>query len=74
VLADARTAGLVSRDDDALVRVVRTFGDLEQGAAGLLCDANGSVALVIAEGSAARRFNVAVGDRVELVGDFGPPL
>jgi S-adenosylmethionine hydrolase len=72
VLGEAGTAGVVSRTDDALVRVVTTFGDLEKGTVGLLCDANGSVALVVAEGSAARRFNVTVGDRVELVGDFGP--
>jgi S-adenosyl-L-methionine hydrolase (adenosine-forming) len=71
VLGAARTAGVVSRTDDALVRVVSTFSDLDHGTVGLLCDANGSVAIVVAEGSAARRFNVAVGDRVELVGDFG---
>jgi S-adenosyl-L-methionine hydrolase (adenosine-forming) len=72
VLGDARTAGVVSRNDDALVRVVGTFSDLDQGTAGLLSDANGCVALVVAEGSAARRFDIAVGDRVELVGNFGP--
>lgn len=72
VLAGARTAGLVVRDEDALVRVVGTFGELERGTAGLLCDANGRVAIVVAEGSASQRFRVAAGDRVELVGDFGP--
>lgn len=72
VLADARTSGLVVRDEDALVRVVRTFSELDRGTAGLLSDANGAVALVVAEGSAAQRFRVTVGDRVELVGDFEP--
>ncbi len=72
-LAGARTSGLVVRDEDALVRVVRAFSDLERGTAGLLADANGAVALVVAEGSAAQRFRVTVGDRVELVGDFEPP-
>jgi S-adenosylmethionine hydrolase len=73
VLAGATTAGLVVRDEDALVRVVRVFDDLDRGTAGLLCDANGAVALVVAEGSASHRFHVTVGDRVELVGDFGQP-
>jgi S-adenosylmethionine hydrolase len=73
VLGHARTAGLVLRDDDALVRVVETYSDLDPTTAGLIRDANGLVALVVAEGSAARRFNVSVGDRVELVGDFGSP-
>lgn len=70
VLADARTAGLVVRDEDALVRVVHAFAELAPGTAGLLADANGAVALVVAEGSAAQRFRVRVGDRVELVGAF----
>lgn len=70
VLGTAGTAGLVVRDEDALVRIVHTYDELDPGTAGLLTDANGAVALVVAEGSAARRFRVAVGDRVELVGDF----
>jgi hypothetical protein len=73
VLASATTAGLVVRDEDALVRVVRAFADLDQGAVGLLCDANGAVALVVAQGSASHRFHVTAGDRVELVGDFRQP-
>jgi S-adenosyl-L-methionine hydrolase (adenosine-forming) len=72
VLAGAATAGVVVRDEDALVRVVATFGELDRGTAGLLRDANDCVALVVAQGSAASRFRVAVGDRVELVGSFGP--
>ena len=72
VLAGVSTAGVVVRDDDALVRVVTTFGELASGTAGLLRDANDMVALVVAEGSASSRFHVAVGDRVELVGSFGP--
>jgi len=72
VLEGAGTVGVVVRDDDALVRVVHAFGDLDPGSAGLLCDANGAVALVVANGSAAARFAVAPGDRVELVGSFGP--
>jgi S-adenosylmethionine hydrolase len=61
--------GLVGAD--ALVRVASTFDDLEVGTAGVLRDANGAVALVVAQGSAAERFGLEVGDRVELVGDFG---
>ena len=72
VLVPASTVGLVVKDDDALVRVVRTYEDLAEGTAGLLCDANGAVALVVASGSAAARFDVRVGDRIELVGTFGP--
>ncbi len=72
VLEGATTAGVVVRDDDALVRVVSTFAELDRSTAGLLRDANDFVALVVAEGSAASRFRVAVGDRVELVGAFGP--
>ena len=33
--------------------------------------ANGAVALVVLEASAARRFEVTFGDRVDLVGGFG---
>ena len=72
-LEGVHTVGLAVGGDDALVRVVRTFSDLEEGSAGLLCDANGSVALVVANASAASRFDLVAGDRVELVGTFGRP-
>jgi S-adenosylmethionine hydrolase len=72
VLGRATTVGLVARDEDALARVVGAFGDLERGTIGLLRDANDAVAIVVREGNAASRFRVAVGDRVELVGDLGP--
>ena len=71
VLGGASAAGIAVRGDDSLVRVVRSYTELEAGAPGLLCDANDAVALVVREGSAARHFDVAVGDRVDLVGDFG---
>jgi hypothetical protein len=71
VLGGASAAGIAVRGDDALVRVVRSYTELEAGAPGLLCDANDAVALVVREGSAAQHFDVAVGDRVDLVGDFG---
>ena len=48
--------GSSSATTTLLVRVVDTFGDLDAGAPGLLCDANGAVALVVATGSAAARF------------------
>ena len=73
VLAGTTSAGVIVGDDDALVRVVRAYADLEVGAAGLLCDANGFVALVVGEGSAMQRFGVTIGDRVDLVGDFVTP-
>lgn len=72
VLDGAVTAGVVVGDDDALVRVVRTYDELAEGTAGLLRDANDAVALVVATASAAETFGVRVGDRVELVGFFGP--
>jgi S-adenosylmethionine hydrolase len=72
VLEGATTAGVVVRDEDALVRVVATFSDLDPGNAGVLRDAIDAVTLVVSQGSAAARFDLAVGDRVELVGSFGP--
>jgi hypothetical protein len=71
VLAGVSTAGVAVRGEDTLVRVVRSYAELEPGAPGLLSDANGAVALVVLEASAARRFEVTVGDRVDLVGGFG---
>jgi S-adenosylmethionine hydrolase len=71
VLEGVSTAGLVVRDEDALVRVVGAFAELEPGAIGLLRDANDAVAVVVREGSASSRLRVAVGDRVELVAGFG---
>jgi hypothetical protein len=71
VLAGVSAAGIAVRDDDALVRVVRSYAELEPGAPGLLRDANDAVALVVGQGSAAEHFEVTIGDRVDLVGDFG---
>jgi S-adenosylmethionine hydrolase len=71
-IAESSTVGVVVKGEDALVRVVSTFVELEPGTAGLLRDANDAVALVVAQGSAAARFDVEVGDLVELVGSFGP--
>jgi S-adenosylmethionine hydrolase len=71
VLAGASTAGIVVRGVDALVHVVGAYDDLEAGTPGLLCDANDAVALAVGQGSAEQHFGVAVGDQVDLVGDFG---
>jgi hypothetical protein len=71
LLEGVSAAGVAVRGDDTLVRVVSSYAVLEPGAPGLLGDANGAVALVVREGSAAMRFEVTVGDRVDLVGDFG---
>jgi hypothetical protein len=71
LLEGVSAAGVAVRGDDTLVRVVGSYAALEPGAPGLLADANGAVALVVREGSAASRFEVTVGDRVDLVGDFG---
>jgi hypothetical protein len=71
VLAAASTVGIAVRGNDALVRVVRSYAELEPGVVGLLCDANNAVALVVGQGSAAEHFQVTIGDHVELVGDFG---
>ena len=48
-------------------RRVRAFSDLAAGELGLLVDANGRLALVVAEGSAATATRLAPGDTVELV-------
>lgn len=45
---------------------MRTFADLAPGAVGLLVDANGRLALVVREGSAALRLGVGTGDLVAL--------
>jgi hypothetical protein len=49
------------------VPVVHTFGDLTAGEPGLLADANGHLALVVREGSAAARFGLGPGTLVELI-------
>jgi len=49
------------------VRRVRAFSDLAAGEAGLLADANGCLALVVAQGSAAARFGMVAGSLVRLV-------
>lgn len=45
---------------------VRTFADLSPGEIGLLVDANGRLALVVREGSAALRLGLGTGDLVDL--------
>ncbi len=47
-------------------RVVAVFGDLEPGELGVLTDANGRLAVVVREGSAATALGVAVDDVIEL--------
>jgi S-adenosylmethionine hydrolase len=48
------------------LRRVRTFADLAPGELGLLIDANGHLAVVAGEASAARALNVGIGDVVVL--------
>jgi S-adenosylmethionine hydrolase len=48
------------------LRRVRTFADLARGELGLLIDANGHLAVVAGEASAARALNVGIGDVVVL--------
>jgi S-adenosylmethionine hydrolase len=72
VLDGVTSAALVARDHDAIVPVVRTFAELDRGVIGVVRDANGAVAIVVGEGSAASLLRVAVGDRVELIASFGP--
>jgi S-adenosylmethionine hydrolase len=48
-------------------RRVRTFADLKHGELGLLADANGRLALVVREGSAARTTGLSAGGVAELV-------
>jgi S-adenosyl-L-methionine hydrolase (adenosine-forming) len=73
VLDGLSSAALVARDHDAIVPIVGAFAELARGTVGVLRDANGAVALVVAEGSAASRLHVAVGDHIELIASFGPP-
>src|SRR5208282_5474691 len=73
VLEDATSATLRTGAHDVSVQVIRAYAALAPGAIGALRDANDAVAIVVREGSAARRLEVAVGDRVELVVGFGPP-
>ncbi len=49
-----------------IVSRVRAFGDLGAGEVGVLVDANGRLALVVREGSAALRLGVGTGDLVTL--------
>ena len=48
--------------DGVLLRCVDAFGDLKQGEFGLLVDANGHLAVVAGEASAARWLNVVAGE------------
>ena len=48
--------------DGVLLRYVDAFGDLKQGEFGLLVDANGHLAVVAGEASAARWLNVVAGE------------
>ena len=52
--------------DGVRLRCVDVFGDLEQGQLGLLADANGHLAVVAREASAASWLNVAAGELVVL--------
>jgi hypothetical protein len=62
--ADALPQGLVP--GGTAVRRVATFADLEQGELGLLVDANGHLAVVAGEASAAGWLNVSAGELVIL--------
>jgi len=53
--------------DPCPVRRVRTYAELEVGEPGLLVDANGQVALVVREGSAAGHFGISTGSLVQLL-------
>jgi S-adenosylmethionine hydrolase len=64
--ADGRAVSATTTGGSVPVRFVRAFGDLADGEVGLLVDANGRLALVVKEDSAARRLGLAAGDRVEL--------
>ncbi len=59
-----------SRASDRMVRRVRAFADLREGELGLIVDANGHLALVVREGSAAAQLGVETG---QVVGLAEPP-
>ncbi len=52
--------------DGVLLRCVDTFADLDHGELGLLVDANGHLAVIAGEASAARWLNVAAGELMVL--------
>ena len=52
--------------DGVQLRCVDAFGELEQGEFGLLVDANGHLAVVAGEASAAHWLNVAAGELLVL--------
>ena len=62
--SDVPTAGPVRFEG---LRLVRAFSDLERGELGLLVDANGQLAVVVCEGSAAGRLEVAAGGLIALI-------
>jgi S-adenosyl-L-methionine hydrolase (adenosine-forming) len=74
VLSGVGSAFLVDGDQDVPLHIARAFGELEGGELGVLRDANGAVAIVLREGSAAHALHVAVGDRVELALGVGRVL
>jgi S-adenosylmethionine hydrolase len=61
-----RVRTMAGDDSETVLRRVDTFADLASGELGLLVDANGHVALVAGEASAARRLNVSAGQLVVL--------
>jgi S-adenosylmethionine hydrolase len=56
----------VARDDSHTLRCVETFSDLAPAELGLLHDANGHLAVVAAQASAARELTLRAGELVEL--------
>jgi S-adenosylmethionine hydrolase len=70
-LAWAEDDPVVPADDtDRMVRRVRAYGDLRPGQLGLIVDANGRLALVVREGSAAQALGIGTG---HVVGLAEPP-
>ena len=55
------------RRRELLARRVLAFADLDDGEAGVLADANGRLAIVVREGSAAKTIGLRTGGSVELV-------
>ncbi len=66
----AGEAGRSLGSTDRMVRRVRAYADLREGELGMIVDANGHLALVVREGSAAELLGVATG---QVVGLAEPP-
>ncbi|HEX3794823.1 MAG TPA: SAM-dependent chlorinase/fluorinase [Acidimicrobiales bacterium] len=63
---DGVAVGLTRAEGETTLRRVSAFGELAPGEVGLLCDANGRLAIVAGQASAASRLGLLVGSQITL--------